>query len=53
MNSNKYKQFKLEYCDWKGNGQIIFLFAESLEDAQETASKMQGLHEINRITPID
>lgn len=53
MRSNNYRQFRLDYFDWKGNKQTVFLYAENIKEAHETASHMQGLKAIELITPIN
>lgn len=53
MQSNNYQQFRLDYLDWKGKKQTIFLYAENIKEARETASHMQGLKAIELITPMD
>lgn len=53
MRSNNYRQFRLDYFDWKGNKQTIFLYAENIKEAHETASHMQGLKAIELITPVN
>lgn len=53
MSSNNYRQFRLDYFDWKGNQQTIFLYAENIKEAHETASHMQGLKAIELITPVN
>lgn len=53
MQSNNYQQFRLDYFDWKGIKQTIFLYAENIKEARETASHMQGLKAIELITPMD
>lgn len=53
MQLNNYRQFRLDYFDWKGNKQTIFLYAENIKEAHETASHMQGLKAIELITPVN
>lgn len=53
MRSNNYRQFRLDYFDWKGNKQTVFLYAENIKEAHETASHMQGLKAIELITPMN
>ena len=53
MQLDNYRQFRLDYFDWKGNKQTIFLYAENIKEAHETASHMQGLKAIELITPVN
>ena len=38
------------YTDWKGNKQIAYIMADSLQEAKETAQVLQGLSSIESVT---
>jgi len=43
------KTYKVHYTDWKGRTKIVYIYANSLEEAIESAEIIQGLEKLEGV----
>lgn len=43
------KSYKITYLDWKGRTKIVYIYANSLEEAKESAEIIQGLEKLEGV----
>jgi hypothetical protein len=43
------KTYKVHYTDWKGRAKIVYIYANSLEEAKKSAEIIQGLEKLEGV----
>lgn len=43
------KTYKVHYTDWKGRPKTVYIYANSLEEAVESAKIIQGLEKLEGV----
>lgn len=49
MQKRMTKTYKVTYTDWKNRQKIVYIYANSLEEAKESAEVIQGLEKLEGV----